>query len=262
MDLTAFAMSKMVTFLLVFARTGGLFIASPVFSNRNIVIPVKIVIALSLAFIFVPLIKTPVDTPDTFLLVALIIKEITVGFVMGFVASLTIAAIKMAGTLIDLSAGFGFAQMIDPLSQEHNSIIGQLLNLVATLMFLVCKAHYVVIQGLAESFRYLPLGNMIITPELTGNVVSMLGLIFLSAMKIAAPIIGVIFLTDIALGIVSRTVPQLNILNVGFSVKMVVCAVSLMIIFPVAITVMANLFGGIGKDFTVLVRMFANGTGG
>ncbi len=262
MDLTVFAMSKMIVFLLVLARTAGVFIASPVFSSKNIVMPAKIAISLALAFIFTPLVKTLPAEPDTLVLAGLVVKEVTVGFMMGFLASLTMAAIRIAGTYIDLSAGFGFAQMVDPMSKEHNSVLGQLLNVVGTLMFLICKAHYLVIQGLAESFQVLPLGQMSVTPELTGNFMAVFGVILLSALKIAAPILGVIFLTDLSLGILARTVPQLNIINVGFSVKMVVVMLSLMILMPVALGVMAHLFGGIRKDFTILVKLLSHASGG
>lgn len=262
MDLTAFTISKMIAFLLVLARTSGVFIASPVFSSRNIAIPAKICISVALSIIFVPMVKPVSEDIGTLVLVSMVAKEITVGYMMGFLASLTIAAIRIAGTYIDLSAGFGFAQMVDPMSQEQNSVMGQLLNLVATLMFLVTKAHHLVIQGLADSFTVMPLGNLTVNPELTGNFFAVFGTIFLAALKIAAPILGVIFLTDLSLGILSRTVPQLNIINVGFSVKMVVCLVTVMILMPIAIGIMADLFGGIRKDFTVLVKLLNNAAGG
>jgi len=262
MDLTIFAMSKMIVFLLVLSRTVGVFIASPVFNSKNIVMPVRIAISLALAFIFTPMVKALPTEPDTMVLVGLIAKEVSVGFMMGFLASLTMAAIHIAGTYIDLSAGFGFAQMVDPMSKERNSVLGQLLNVVATLIFLITKAHYLVIQGLADSFQVLPLGQMSISPELTTNFLAVFGVILLSALKIAAPILGVIFLTDLSLGILARTVPQLNIINVGFSVKMVVVLVSLMILMPIALGVMAHLFGGIRKDFAVLVKLLSHASGG
>lgn len=262
MDLTMFAMSKLIVFLLVLARTAGVFIASPVFSSKNIAMPAKIAISLALAFVFMPFVRALPSEPDMYMLAALAAKEVTVGFMMGFLASLTMSAIRIAGTYIDMSAGFGFAQMIDPMSKEHNSVIGQLLNVVATLMFLVTKAHHLVIQGLADSFNMLPLGQLNVSPELTGSFLVVFGSILLSALKIAAPILGIIFLTDLSLGILARTVPQLNIINVGFSVKMVVVMISVIILLPMAVAVMVDLFGGIREDFTVLVKLLSHASGG
>jgi flagellar biosynthetic protein FliR len=255
MDILGFSITHITTFLLVLARVGGIFTSAPVFGNVHVAPMVRVAIALSLAFVFFPIVQPHAPYSDLFPFVFAVFREALVGLVMGFLAAMMFAAIQMAGAYVDLVVGFGFANIVDPMIREHNAVIGQFHNLVATLLFLAINGHHLMIRGLADSFRVLPLGEMALTPESAGNIANVFAVVFVAALKIAAPIVGAIFLTDVGLGILARTVPQLNVFVVGFPAKLAVALFTLIIVMPAALGVMTGLFTGLHHDIVALLRL-------
>ena len=263
MDLLGFGISQIVTFVLVLVRVAGIFTVAPIFGNVNVTPYVRVGIAACLAFVFVPMAHPPVsplhqggDTGgfDLLTFVIVIAKEAMVGLVMGFLAAMMFAAIQMAGAFIDLQIGFGFANVVDPMMKQHNAVIGQLYNLSATLLFLALNGHHLMIRGLADSFAVLPLGGMTMSPGATAGIVQIFAVLFLAALKIGAPVVGAIFLTDVSLGILARTVPQLNVFVVGFPAKLTVGMLAVFAVMPFAFVVMTGLFGGLERDLVRLLK--------
>jgi flagellar biosynthesis protein FliR len=257
MELFDFGINRVVASALVFCRTAGIFTTAPIFGNKNVPMRVRVTIALALTFVFVPMTHFDATGLDTASFALAILKEVITGLFMGYMASLMFATIQTAGAYIDLTLGFGFAAMIDPMTKERDAVIGQFLNVLAVLLFLAINAHYLVIQGLADSYVVLPLGRMGYDPSIAGGVMHFFGIIVLAALKIAAPILGVVFLTDVALGILARTVPQLNVFVLGFPVKLAVGLTALFIILPVTAGVMTSLFAGIQTDLMDLMKHLA-----
>ncbi|MEN6415535.1 MAG: flagellar biosynthetic protein FliR [Armatimonadota bacterium] len=243
-----------MTFLLVLARVGGIFTSAPIFGNVNVTVQVRVCVALSLTFVFLPMAQAGSVSPDMLQFFFAIIKETLIGVLMGFLASLMFAAIQMAGSYIDLSMGLGFAQVVDPMTKQSGAVIGQLQNLAATLVFLAVNGHHMMITGLAESFSILPLGQMQFSPESAAGMLGMFATIFMAALRIAAPVVGAIFLTDVSLGILARTVPQLNVFIVGFPAKLTVGLFVVIAVLPIAIGVMVGLFGGMHGDIIALLK--------
>ncbi len=254
MDILGFGLTQVTTFLLVLARVGGIFTSAPVFGNVHVAPMVRVAIALSLAFVFFPMAQCPTPYTDFLPFIFAILKEALVGLVMGFLAAMMFAAIQMAGAYVDLVVGFGFANVVDPMIREHNAVLGQLQNLVATLLFLAISGHHLMIRGLADSFAILPLGQMGFSPQSAGGMLQVFAAMFVAALKIAAPIVGAVFLTDVGLGILARTVPQLNVFVVGFPAKLTVALVTVIVVMPAAMGVMAALFLGLPKDLVALLR--------
>lgn len=247
-------MTQIVTFLLVLARVAGIFTVGPIFANVNVNRVVRLSIALALAFVFLPMAKYDSRNIELLPLVGAILKEAMVGILMGYLAAMMFSAIQMAGSYIDLAMGLGFASQVDPMSKERNAVMGQLQNMVATLIFLGINGHHMMIKGLADSFAVLPLGKMGFTPEAAGGVLGIFSVVILAALKIAAPVIGVIFITDISLGILARTVPQLNVFVVGFPVKLAVGLMVVIVVLPATAAVMVALFSGLHRDLMMLLR--------
>jgi len=257
MDLFGFGITQATTFLLVLARVGGIFTSAPVFGNVHVAPMVRVAIALSLAFVFFPMAQCAAPHTDFLPFVYALFREALVGLIMGFLAAMMFAAIQMAGAYVDLAVGFGFASVIDPMIREHNAVLGQLQNLAATLLFLAINGHHLMIRGLAQSFAVLPLGEMSLSPQCAGGILGVFAAIFVAALKIAAPVVGAVFLTDVGLGILARTVPQLNVFVVGFPAKLSVALFTVIIVMPAALGVMAGLFLGLPKDLLALLRYLA-----
>lgn len=254
MDIYSFGITQIATFLLVLTRVGGIFTTAPVFSNFHITPMVRVTIAVALSFVFLPMAKYNPAGLDFLPFAMAIAKEAIVGIAMGFFASLLFAAVHMAASMIDLQIGFSFGSVVDPMNREQNAVLGQFYNMVAVLLFLAINGHHMMITGLAESFSVLPLGQLSYTPALAGGVTQTFTVVFFAAMKIGVPVVGAVFLTDVALGILSRTVPQLNVLVVGMPAKIAVGLIAIFIMLPVELAVMCGLFSGLHRDLIVLIK--------
>lgn len=257
MTLLGFGITQIATFLLVLARVGGIFTSAPVFGNVNVAPMVRVGIAASLAFVFLPLAHFDAADLSFAAFVVAIVKEAAVGLMMGFLAHLMFAAIQMAGSFIDLGVGFGFASVVDPMIKEQNAVLGQLHNMAATLLFLALNGHHLMLRGLADSFAVLPLGQVSVGMAASGGIIQVFAMVFLAALKIGTPVVGAIFLTDVSLGILARTVPQLNVFVVGFPAKLAVGFMAVFAVMPVAFGVMGGLFSGLHRDLMALLKCLA-----
>jgi len=255
MDILGFGITQIMTFLLVLVRVAGIFSVAPIFGNANVSPYVRVGIAAVLAFVFVPMAHPPsVESMDLLSFVLMVAKEALVGLAMGFFASMMFTAIQIAGAYIDLQIGFGFANVIDPMLKQHNAVVGQLYNFAATLLFLALNGHHLMIRGLSDSFAVLPLGGASLASDSATGIIQVFATLFVSALKIGAPVVGAIFLTDVALGILARTVPQLNVFVVGLPAKLTVGMLAIFAVMPIAFVVMTGLFQGLERDLVRLLR--------
>lgn len=252
-SLSAGGLEQITIWLLVFSRTAGIFSVAPVLGNAHVPVITRIGLAACLALIFTPLVSAGHPSPpaDMFGLVFAFAKEAVVGLAIGFVGMLLFMVIQSTAQLIDLQMGLGFASLVDP-NNEQTSVVGQFYFLTATLVFLTMNGHHMIIQGLGDSFSVIPLGHLTFRPEAMGSLLNVFARLFVAAIKIGGPIVGVILLTDVALGILSRTVPQLNVLVVGFPAKLFVGLVSILVAMPAVFVVIHGLFGGLPRDIHVL----------
>ena len=163
-------------------------------------------------------------------------------------------AVQFAGEVIGIDVGFGVVNIIDPLSSEQISIIGTFKNLIAVVVFLLVDGHHVVLQTLAVSFEMVPLGGMQFTDLLAQGLIQMTSRVFVMAAKLAAPVIAALFLTSLALGIIARTVPQMNVFIVGFPLKIAVGMLVLMLSLPLFQVVLVKFFGKLGPNLSILLQ--------
>jgi flagellar biosynthesis protein FliR len=260
MQILNFGLVQILTWLLVFARSAGIFTTAPIFGNAHVSMFTRVGMAACLAFIFAPMVAAanmPVPS-DTLSLAAAVVKEAVVGLMIGFVGMLLFMVVQAAAEMIDMQIGFGFANIVDPMMNQHTSVIGQFQYMAATLIFLGMNGHHLLLQGLADSFSVLPLGHVSLSAAATHSMLNTFARLFLAAMKIGGPVVGVILLTDVALGILARTVPQLNVLVVGFPAKIIVGLLTVIVAMPAAFIVVQDLFAGLGTDINLLVRTLAH----
>ena len=254
MNIGLWTISQMTTFVLVLVRVAGIFTVAPIFGNVNVAPMVRVGMAACLAFVFLPMAQFDASGLEFLPFLLVVVKEALIGIVMGFLASMIFTAIQMAGSYIDLQVGFGFANVVDPMMKHHSAVIGQLYNFAATLLFLALNGHHLMIRGLADSFAVLPLGSATRSAEATSTILQIFVVLFVASLKIGAPVIGAIFLTDVSLGILARTVPQLNVLVVGFPAKLTVGMLAVFAALPLTLAVMTRLFGGLERDIVRLLR--------
>jgi flagellar biosynthetic protein FliR len=243
-------------FLLVFFRVAAVLFMIPLFAARSISAVFKGGLSLMIAYLLYDIVKAhaPVQQ-DSFLLFILCAKEVFIGATIGFVVRLVFVSASMSGEIISLQAGLGFARCMDPYSQQQVSVLEQIKNLIALLVFFVIDAHHMLIKGIAYSLQELPVGAMSLNSSLAGFLVKATGSIFGSAFRIGAPIIVTLFLVELAFGMLSRMIPQANIFVDAIPVKILITVLMLGMSLGYIVPNISSLFRGLETDFIRVIRM-------
>jgi flagellar biosynthetic protein FliR len=255
-DLTA---AQVAAFILVLLRSAGLFLTSPLFASRNIPTQVKAAWALLTAVLLIPTVPVdPATIPLTGMQFGLAsVRELFVGFILGMAAFLLFVGIQLAGQIIDIQMGLGMVNIIDPLTSTQVSVMGQYFYLVATLVFLAVDGHHLLIRGIADSFQVVPLAGAKFPPEVALRMSDFFSEAFFIAFRVGAPVIGALFLTNLALGVLARTVPQMNVFIVGMPLSIAVGLVMVAVSMGFFVYVLRGLYQGLYRDLAVLVKAMA-----
>lgn len=210
-------------FLLVMVRILAFFVMLPLFSYRTVPTTFKIGIGFFLALIMVSAME-PVHIDFDGRYPFLLLKEAVVGLFTGMLAYIIMAAIQIAGGFIDFQMGFAIANVIDPQTGAQSPLTGQYFHIIALLLLLSVNAHHMLIDGIYYSYQLIPAGQFISYHDASfaNFVISAFSQMFVIAFQMSIPIVGCLFLTDIALGIIGRTVPQMNVFVVGMPLKILV----------------------------------------
>lgn len=231
-------------FLLVLVRITSFFVTMPIFSYRTIPATHRIGLSFFLAWIMYYTIEIPnIAFDETFIL--LVLKEALVGLMIGFVAYMILSAIQIAGGFIDFQMGFAIANVIDPQTGVQNPLMGQYLYTLSLLFLLATNGHHLLLDGIFYSYKFIPIDQVFIhfgNQDLLDFVIKSFNQSFIIAFQMAIPVVGSLFIVDIGLGILARTVPQLNIFVVGIPIKIAVSFIILLIVMGVMMTVVGQLF--------------------
>jgi flagellar biosynthetic protein FliR len=193
------------------------------FSSRQIPLRVRTVVACALAIGLMPIAMHGEHVPnDVLALFGLVLKELLVGLAFALTIALLFAAVSTAGSILDMLVGFSFGAIVDPLSGNQSAVLTQVYGLVALAVFVAIDGIGWVVGGLARTFELVPLTTAPDVRALAAGVVASFTTIFASALEVAAPVLLAVVITDVAFGVVTRVVPQLNVFAVGFPVKVVV----------------------------------------
>jgi len=230
-------------FLLIFVRMTGLFVTAPIFGRKNIPVYFKIGFAFTTAILMANVIKVDhIIATDSFLLYAFyIIKEFIVGVVIGYVAYIIFTSIYIGGQIIDMQIGFGMVNVYDPISNIQVPVTANLYFILAMIILLVTNGHHVLIKALFQSFNLIPLGSASIGPKMMDDIIGVFGQIFTIGFKIAAPIVAAVLITDVVLGIISKTIPQMNVFILGMPLKIFIGVIIIMITIPAFIYIVTML---------------------
>ena len=170
-------------------------------------------------------------------LIVFIISEIITGFVFGIIVDIAFKIIIFAGSLLDLNIGLSMINIIDPNSQTSTTLNGNLLHYIAMMIFFAMNGHHLLIKSIIESFMLLPLGKSILYVDTIWIIVEIIVNYFVIGLKIAIPIVLIIILTDLSMGLISRAVPQINVMILGMPVKMLVGILSISIALPIMVKI-------------------------
>lgn len=233
--------TQMIIFVLVLLRISAFLVSSAFFSSPLIQMPIKLLLCLSLAMILYPLAPIPAAGKDIIFtneIIILVVREVILGLTMGFLTRFFFLVVTMAGDLITTSIGLGAAQMFNPLMGHTGSSMEQFMTLIGTVVFLAVNGHHLVISALAHSFEVIPVTGMAIKHEVFQELAMMGQTLLLITIKIAAPIMISILLANMAMGILGRAVPQINVLVTSMPVTLMIGFGVLFVCLPLMVSEM------------------------
>lgn len=216
--LEAFARDLPV-FLLLLLRLTGVFLTAPFWSSRMFPATVKGSLCLFLALSLWPTVDGSFAPREPLLLAVAAARELAWGALAGFSAALCFAAVQLAGYYLDFELGLGIANVVDPTWGAPVPVAGTFLYLLALVVFLTVDGHHLLLAALVRSLRAIPPGASALAPAAAQGLLTQAGRMFVLGAELAAPLVIPMFLANLALGLVSRTVPQLNVFVVGLPLK-------------------------------------------
>lgn len=224
-------------------RILGLITAAPVLGNRSVPTTVKVALGVMLALVIAPTVPTPPATdPMSYAGLLILAQEMLIGAAMGFAMRIVFSAVEMAGEISSLTMGLGFASFFDPNTQGRSSAISQFLALIATMAFISVNAHLVLLSALAESFTTLPISAVPISAGAFKRLVDWGARIFSAGLQISLPIVAALLIANVALGVLTRAAPQLNLFGIGFPITLGIGFIVIATTLPYLGTPLQNLF--------------------
>ena len=223
----------LISFIWPLTRILGLVMVMPALGHRSV--PGRVKIGLG---IFVTLIVAPTlpPMPDVALGswhgLLVLVQQFLIGVAMGFIVRVVFAAFETAGEIIGLQMGLGFASFFDPQSAGQSLVLARFFNILATLVFLAVNAHLLMIGALVDSFQSLPIGTQPLSAAGFHNVAAFGSTIFSVGLQLSLPVLAIMLMTNLSLGILTRSAPQLNIFAIGFPITLGVGLIVLNMTLP------------------------------
>ena len=244
-------------FLLIFLRVAAIMMVVPVFDSKNIPVIFKVGFSFSISVILFPVVTINehlfVTEPIYFIIG--VASEILLGLIIGLCVKLVFTGIQIAGQINGIQMGLSMSMTLDPTINANISTIAQFMNLFALLIFLIINAHHSILHALVESFTLVPPFSFQLDKPLIEMIISLAGNMFVIAAKVAAPLMAVLLLVSVGFALVARTAPQLNIMFVAMPVKIFVGILFLIFLFPVFESVFRQMFGVLGKNLLLLLKL-------
>jgi flagellar biosynthetic protein FliR len=232
--------SSYIVFLYVLTRMSGVFIFNPFFGRKNVPAIVKMGLALLCAILVTPTLEqaAPESASGLIFMLALL-KELFVGYMMGFVINLFLSWVLMAGEIGDIQIGLGMSKIYDQHSNIAMPVTGTIYNIMLTLIFFASNGHLTLIKIAAASCRAFPPGMIVINPQVASYLVELFGEMLSLAVKLAIPVIAIELLAEAGMGVLMRTVPQINVFVAGIQIKLIIGLVTMIL----AMTSVGAIFG-------------------
>ena len=246
MNYTDVSVHMFYTFLLVFARVGGVIAAAPLLGNHAIPRVVRAGFALIFSLSLTPMVSAKVGpVPHHLLLLAGgVLKDALFGLSIGFAARLLFAAVEMAGYFVDTQMGFGFINVINPFSQQQSSILSLFQYQLAITVYLLANGHLALLGSVADSFATVAPGAVNPHGDIALTMTTLLRTMFVLGVRLALPASAVLLVVDLAFALVARAVPQMNVFIVGMPAKIIIGLTTVALIMPIMAIIVGQIIAG------------------
>lgn len=212
-----------VAFFFPLARILALLVTAPPFNNEALSVRIRLMLGLAIAIAIAPALpKISTLEPASGIGLWILAQQLLIGFSMGFAMRLIFSAVDMAGNMIATQMGLGFATLYDPQNTAQTPVISELMGLLALLIFMAINGHLMVIATLTHSFTVIPIGASALGSGTWLNLANAGVVVFSSGLLLALPILVALLITNVALGVLSRAAPQLNLFAVGFPLTLAI----------------------------------------
>jgi len=245
------------TFLLIVCRVTTIIMIVPIFGGRSVPAPVKIGLSLLISLILLPLALARAIPPSEEMPVylTLVARELLIGALIGFTVQLLFTALQAAGHIVGLQMGFSLANVVNPVTADHASLIDQFYALFAALIFFTMNGHHALILAVQQSFDVAPVGSAALGLPPAPVMLGWGRDLFAIAARISLPVVAALLLADVAMAVIARSVPQLNVFVVGMPAKVAVAFIMLIVTVPVTAIVMSRSFVSLGEVTQQLLRL-------
>ena len=223
-----FVVQTLATVFLASLRIGAFLIASPFFGGSSVPIQVRIIMAVLLGVSVASNVSVPtLQSFDAMTGVQVVLTELMIGIGSGLILTIWFSAALLAGEKIAASSGLGFAAQMDPDSGGQTPVVSKIFSLFLTVLFLSWNGHILVLQAILDTYQFMPVGNVPNLKALITGGLSAAGSMFAAATIIMLPVTGFLVAINLAVGVISRSSPQMNLFAVGFPISMIVVFVLL-----------------------------------
>jgi flagellar biosynthetic protein FliR len=218
---------------ILLVRPGVLVVATPVFGGAFVPAPVRIGLTLLLAVLLMP--AVPVSAPSSPVAVAVVVAgEAAIGLALSMSLRVLVAGAELAGHLAGFQIGISYAALVDPMTGARNQVVSLLYGSLATLTFLGVNGHHTMLRVLVNSYEALPVGMWHVAPSTVPAAARLLGIVFTLGVQLAMPLIIVLLMVEIVLGLVSRVAPALNLMVIGFPIRLGIGLLTLAVVIQAA----------------------------
>lgn len=245
-------------FLMVFLRVTGMMLFNPIFGRTSVPNILKVAFSLLVAFFLTPTLhgmQVQVNGLVDFVVDGLL--EFSIGFGIGILVNLIFSVVTLAGEYIDMQLGLGMAQIYDPGSGISMPVVGSFYNLILLLVFFADNAHLSLFAMLADSFHVIAPGAASITPSAAKFAVDMGGNMLEMGLRMALPIIAVELICVVAIGLIMRAVPSINIFAFGIQIQAIVGIIVLLIAVPVTVSMCGGMVSLLLEKVAEFIRLLA-----
>jgi flagellar biosynthesis protein FliR len=213
------ATGTLITLLLVSTRILAWISVAPPIATGGVPKTVKVMVSVALGLAIVPTARAHAPVAELAPLAGALLEQVLIGAALGFLTRLLFTAVEMAGGLLDLSGGFSLSAAYDPLVTTMTSVYGSFYGLLCTTLIFATDAHLLIFGGFLRTFTSIPLDAGLSLSRLDRTITGAVTEMFVSALQIAGPLIVVLFIADVALGVLNRIAPQLNAFTMSFPIK-------------------------------------------
>lgn len=220
-------------FLLIMIRIASFIWISPGFSFRSMPQLGKVAITVGISLAVYGTTPMPAELLTTGVFVLITIKEVLVGVAIGYITQLFFSGIEMAGTLVDFQVGFSMSMSLDPMMGIQSSFYGSIYYWILMVTYFATNMHHLLIRALVNSYRHIPLTQMEFTHFGLEGIVQLFGYVFEIGLNLAFPLVTVALFSEVILALLSRTIPQINVLILGMPLKILVSIVFFFFFLPI-----------------------------